>query len=274
MSIIKDFIEMSGLLLDIRLWKARISYNKNLSKGELDNVIKDLKNLGITQDKIKVKTVEKIKKYGIRLYIGNSILAETIDNLNNEIKEYIIRNNEITIFKNYLQGIIAGDGNFFSNRDKNGSLHSRMYIYEEKEEYIIYHKKILESYGLNGKIKKDKNKNLYLLIISLNWNMLLKLLEYDLFNYAPHHKKRLIWSIKSHKKFRALKYLKEISKDFTAIELNDITKMGSSNSTHWIRNRVKEGLIEQFTQNNKKSWILTDEGKKIKDLINSLPSDF
>ena len=200
-------------------------------------------------------------------WISNSILAETIGNFNEKIKEYLSKNNDDEIFKNYMQGYLAGDGNFFSNRDKNGSLHSRLSLYEESEVYINQHKEILDRYGLNGKIRKDKNKNLFRLIITSNWSKLLILAEYDLFSYIPHHKKRLMWAIKQHNKFRSLKYLINLEKRFDYKALQRITQKGESYTRGWLLKRRREGIIEKEKE---RVWKLTEEGQRIKNILHNI----
>lgn len=272
--LIKDFIELSSHLINIELWKATIRYNKKIDKKVIKDLIKNLQNLGLKKENIYSKNADRIKNYVIKVWIANSILAEIIENLNKSIKEFLVKNRSEEMFVNYLRGFIAGDGNFFAYRDKKGSLHSRMYIYEEKEEYVKTHKKILDSYGLKGKIRKVKDKNLYLLTLVNNWEMLLNLLKYDLFTYAPHHRNRLIWTIKEHNKYRALKYLPFLPELFSIKELNLLTNKNYNYGASWIGKRKKEELIE-FTkkEKNRSLWKLTKEGKDIREILNNLPSN-
>lgn len=230
-------------------------------------------NLGLKQNNIRSRVAERIKKYSMTLWIANSILAETIENANTKIKSSLLKNNKNT-FENYFRGVIAGDGNFFSYRDKKGSLHSKMDIYEEKEEYIKIHKKILDLYNLKGKIKKIKDKNLYVLTLIPNWDTLLKLLNHDVFLYAPHHKKRLIWAIQNHKRYRSLKYITNINNKFDVSIIKNISNMNYSFSSHWIKKREKENLVEFIKKEGRKQiWKLTNQGINIKNILKLLPNN-
>ncbi len=266
--IIKDFFKLSENLLDKNLWNATINYNKKIERKDIEDLILKLKELGIQKDKIKIHPREKIKNYSIILWISNSILAETIDNLNNKSRDLILKTKNKALFENYFRGVIAGDGNFFSYRDKKGSLHSWLSIYEEKEHYILRYKEILEKYGLNGKIRKDKDKNLYILVILANWEKLLNLLKYDIFLYTPKHKDRLLWTIKNHKKYRALKYLTKLEDKFDIKDIKNISNKNYSYAAHWIKKRKREDIIlPKEIIENRQSWELTDKGKEVRKIL-------
>ncbi len=266
--LVKDFIGLSSYLVNIGLWGVTIRYNKRINKTIIENLIKNLQNLGLKKEKIYAKSAKRIKDYVVKVWIANSILAESIENLNNNLKEFLIKNYSKKVFANYLKGIIAGDGSFFSHRDKKGSLHSRMYIYEEKERHIKIHKKVLELYGLKGKIKKVKNKNLYLLILVNNWEMLLNLLKYDLFAHAPHHRNKLIWTIKEHKKYRVLKYLLSLPEPFSIKELEVLTNKNYNYGATWIKRRYREGIIIPISKKaNRRYWNLSPKGKTIRNVL-------
>ena len=267
--LIKDFFELSSYILDKKEWKATICYNKDIDYKIITDLKIRLNNLVIDSSHIFIKSAERIKEYIIKIWISNSILAETIDNFNKKIKDLIFKTKNENLFKLYYQGYLAGDGNFFAYRDKNGSLHSRTYLLEEKEEYIKLHKKILDIHGFNGKIKKAKDKNLYKLILTNNWNMLIKLLEYDLFFNIPHHKEKLIWTIRNHNKFRSLKYFINLPNKFDFYALTTITNREGNYCYNWLRKRRKDNLIERV---DKGIWKLTNDGIKIRNVLNKLNS--
>ncbi|MEK6932988.1 MAG: hypothetical protein AABW56_04315 [Nanoarchaeota archaeon] len=263
--LIKDFFNISKCLFDVKEWNVTIRYEKNMDYKKIEELKDKLKFLGINPKKIFIRQAKRIKESTIVLWISNSVLTEVIDNFNKKFKEFIIKEKNEFLFKNYFQGEIAGDGNFFSYRDKTGSLHSRLNIYEEKLEYVLNHKRILDNFGLIGKIKKDKEKELYTLKLTNNWEMLLRLLEYDLFYNAPHHKKRLIWTIKEHNRFRALNYIINLPIKFNSKILNKTLGDRGTYIYSWLRKRRKEGLIKTL---DKGLWSLTEEGIKIKNLLN------
>ena len=137
MDLIKDFMKKSEHLIDKRLWNVTIRHNINIKKEMLDKVKKEL--LKEKVNKIDIKPATRIKHIVIKIWISNSILAETIENLNDKIKNLFLENKtkiQNDLYGLYFRGYLAGDGNFYSYRDKYGSLHSRLYLYEEKERYI------------------------------------------------------------------------------------------------------------------------------------------
>lgn len=267
--IIKDFFKLSEDLFDKTLWNASIRYNKDaVNENELKLVRKELENLGIEKTKIRLKQGDKIRRYSILLWISNSLLSEIIENMNKKIREEINHNKNKELFENYFQAVIAGDGNFFSYRDKKGSIHSRISIYEEKEDSIKSYKEILDLYNLNGKIKRINNKNLYALTINANWMILMKILKHNIFKFAPHHYKSLIWTIKNHKKYKVLKDLHLLSKEFSIKEVKNLIAKNYSNSSHWINKRKEEGLIEFIKEGD--TWKLSKKGEEIKNLLKSI----
>ncbi len=269
--LIRDFFELSKLLIDPTLWNISIRCNPNFKKEFQYDLINKLEEIGIKSERIKLSSAERIKKYTLILWFANSIFAETIDKLNAEIKKLLTKHNSKEIFEEYFRGVIAGDGNFSAHRDKNGSLHSRLSIYEEKEESIRKYKEILIAYGIPCKIKKAKNKNLYVLMSNCNWDILLSLLKSDIFLYAPHHKSKLIWTIKNHKRYSPLKHIANIGENFDIEEIKNLTNKENSYNFGWIRDRKDEGFIcDSKIGSKKKNWMLTKKGKELKKVLSIL----
>jgi len=69
----------------------------------------------------------------------------------------------------YLLGVISGDGSLGTPKRKRGGRHYILRIYSGEEKYLIYLNKIIqESFGIKGRITKDKRKNSSYCIIIQN----------------------------------------------------------------------------------------------------------
>lgn len=202
--IILDFLRLSENLIDPSLWRVSIRHNPSLPKKEITKISNILKKREIT--KIKIKPAERIKTFTIKLWISNSLLAETLSNMVNFFRKYLIKseinrvNEKLLIY--FLQGLLAGDGSFFSKRDKYGSLHSRMSVYESNLNYIEDYKNLLNKLNINGHIRKEKNKNLYIFTAYTNWKTLLTLREKELFEYSENNKNKIINAINNHRGYK------------------------------------------------------------------------
>lgn len=261
--LIKDYFQLANYMFNNQLIKATVRHNPKEAKENIENLKKELLKLGITQ--ISIKQAPRIKTFTIKLWVSNSLLAEIVDNLNTKLKQFLLEDEELEIFKDYYRGYLAGDGTFFVGRDKNNSMHAVAYLFEEREEYIKEHQEILNNRGIIGGVKKAKNKNMFILTINCNWNTLLKLLEYDLFKVIPYHKKKLINAIRSHKKFRALKHLASVKGAFNLATLEGTINKEKGYIYGWLRDRKEEGLISKSKEN---FWKLTKEGIRIKNILN------
>lgn len=274
LNLIKDFFELSQYLIDKDLWNVSVKYNPNIDKMALNKLKEELKCIGLGLNATTAVPVGRLKSYSITLWISNSVLAETIDNMNKKMKRLILLKRNSSLFENYFRGVIAGDGTFFAYRDKNGSLHSRMAIYDGKERYIVGYKKILDSYGLKGNIRKLENKNMYVLTLNNNWDMLLHLLKFDLFSYTPKHKNRLVWTIKSHNRYRSLKYLINLKKTFDICDVNMLTKRGYSYSANWIKKREQKQIVKFVKiKDGRQVWKLTTGGEDLKNTLKLIEGD-
>jgi hypothetical protein len=271
LEIIEDFLKLSESIIDKNLWSLAIRYNPSISKEGVDKILEKMKCLGVCKEKIKMNPAERLRTYSLVLWISNSILSETVNNMNEKMKKILAEEGNEELFKNYFRGVFAGDGTFFSYRDKKGSLHSWSSIFEAKKNSINSFEKILKKWGLDGRIKKCKNKNLYVLRIINNWEKLLKLVQYDIFRQAPRHKEKLFWTIKNHKKYRALKYLIKLNKEFNQRDIKELSNKDSSYAAHWTQDREEEGIIKRVEkQKEERLWGLTEKGINYKTILGSI----
>jgi len=201
--LIEDFLKYSTQLFDISLFKATINKRVGLDIEEISRVKEKLFIWGIKKENIQIRTGQRIKNFTVRLWISNSLLAEIIDSLMNyfraQLSEEIVYKELVGFF---LQGLLAGDGSFTSSRDKNGSLHSYLRVYEGNYEYIKDYQKMIDLFlGVTGKIRKEK-KNMYQYYLFANWSVLLKMLEHNLWCKVATKQQKLIETIKNHRNFK------------------------------------------------------------------------
>jgi len=168
---------------------------------------------------------------------------------------------------NYLQGLLAGDGNFRLWVDSKGSHHSRIQIFEGKLDYVNDYKLLLEKLDIKGGIRKDKIKNLYTFDKYTNWSDLLKIFDLNLLSYSSLHQSHLIKAILNHKKYRALKYLIRLPKTFSKDYFMKINKLNRLYANSWLRDRVEEKLLERIGNDK---WVLTSEAENIKNILSKI----
>ncbi len=261
MFLIEDFIDLSSKFITSAHWSACIRYNKErVSRATLDNVQNKLSDMGIPKERVKIASVERVDTYVITVYMCSSILAETVSLACHAFKEYLLGNDNENLFRQFMRGYLAGDGNFFSGRDKEGSLHSRLNFYEEKEESISSLARIMARYGFRGKTRKSKLKNLYVHTISINWENLLRLHELGLFEDIPHHRDKIVWALSQHNRYRSLRHLVYLGTSFSKGDL----RLHQDSKGSWIVKRLREGLIERDVNGN---YNLTEKGTRIKSLL-------
>lgn len=264
--LIKDFLELSKHLIDVREWNASIRHREDLEKETIQNLIRELEKWGICR--IKVRKTVRIREFSVTLWISNSLLAEIIQYANVKIREVIKEKRSVEIFEEYFKGVIAGDGTFYSYRDNRGSMHSWIRIFEGDEEIMRSYKELLENYTFKCRIFKDTRKKMYILHINANWDILLSCLEHNLFCFAPHHKQRLLWTIKNHKRWKTLKYLRRVNNCFDTKDFKKISGKDTSYTIHWLEDREKEGIVKRNFGD--KTNILTEKGRKVKALLESI----
>ncbi len=203
MGLIEDFLKYWGYLVNLNLCKCTIRYNPQLNYEKIIEVEDKLISIGIKAENINDKQAKRIKEYTVRIWITNSLLAEIIDSMMNEVRKYLIgskSNKKLIVY--FLQGLLAGDGNFYSTRDRKGCLHSYLRVFECNGGFVSDYRKLFESLGINGKIKKIKNKNLYIFELFVNWAYLLKILKLGLLEKSPENQKRLENAIKQHRGYK------------------------------------------------------------------------
>lgn len=202
-NLIADFLFYIGRLIDIKLCKATIRYNKDVTYSMIETLKARLIRAGVKEENVFDKPAIRIRSYTVRIWVSNSLLAEIMDSMLNQLRKYLSSNSinkELIVY--FLQGAIAGDGNFSSLRDKRGSLHSYLRIFEPNKEVIDDYGVMLRKLGITTKIMKVKNKNLYLRHSFVNWHTLLRLLELGLLNKSPDNYSRLINAIKEHRNYK------------------------------------------------------------------------
>ncbi|MDI6806312.1 MAG: LAGLIDADG family homing endonuclease [Candidatus Aenigmarchaeota archaeon] len=265
LDVLSDFITLFKQITSIKILKATISYNP-FNKVDLNEIKSRLITLGLNEKSI-TKRVAKVKEFTVRIYVTNSLLSETINNAENILRKYIIKSPTLQFITQYLRGIILGDGSFYRWRDKKGSLHSRLQIFESDESAILDISKLLAYLGVHGNFKKS-NKKMFTYTAFLNWQDLLKLYYFRLLGERTKYLRSVI---KKHKRFRSLKYLAILPQKFLTSDFMRLTKKNYSYSATWLRDRQREGLIRKIKHEEKQNvWRLTDEGKFISNLLKTV----
>lgn len=201
--LIEDFLGHFKDLVDIELCKSTIRYNSKIRQYKISEIKNKLISSGINEENIRSKQARRIKNWTIKIWITNSILAETMNNMMNKFREHLFKNDvnkELLVY--FLQGLLAGDGNFYSSRDKKGCLHSYLRVFEFSDEFINDYREIFKRLGINGKIRKAKDKNFYIYEFFVNWGLLLKLLKLGLLKKSLPNHKRLVNAIKQHRSYK------------------------------------------------------------------------
>lgn len=201
--LIEDFLKYLKYLVSLNLCKCTIRYNPQIDYTKIIQVKGKLISLEIKKENIRDKQAKRIKGYTVKIWLTNSILGESLDNMMNKVREYLSKdktNKNLIVY--FLQCLIAGDGNFYSVRDKKGCLHSHLRVFEANLGFIKDYQQLFEKIGINGKIKKSKFKNYYIFDVSVNWNLLLLLLKFGLLEKSRDNHKRLIDTIKQHRGYK------------------------------------------------------------------------
>ena len=266
LKICQDFISLAGLLFDKRLLKASIRHNPLTTKGELDSVTQCLQLSGIQRASIKHKPSQKISKYTITIWISNSILAETVQNMMNITRCMIAMNDKI-VCKSFLQGLIAGDGCFASYIDRKGSQHCKLQLFDANEKYVNDYKNLLAKFDIDGKIKKDSRRNMSAFTSYIGWDNLLNLNNLKLLQYTIHNEK-LTTSIKNHKRYRSLKLLTNLPDKF--YRNVNLSGKGRGYKNSWLRDRTVEGVLLRIDEKDKTFWIITNKGKYYRESVKGL----
>jgi len=183
----------------------------------------------------------------------------------NDVRKYIVensKNNELS--KYFVQGLLAGDGSFNYHRDK--SLHTRLSLFETNKKFINDYARILQKYGFKGRILKSKNKNLYTLNIATNWENLITIFKNEFFIKSEINQRKLLKSLKIHKKTETHSYLKLIQNGKNIEELKKSFGFSESRVRDWIKYRLRDGFLVR----KKEKYHLTNTGKEIIEILDKL----
>ncbi len=269
--LIKDFISLSKHLIDIVNWNVEIKLTKRDKQKE--NFIKNkLIELGIIRSNIKIRTEEKLKNFSIRLSIYSTLLSDIILNFMNCIKKELIKKDVLDkyylkIYTFFMQGLFSGDGNYNIYKNKNRGTHHRLIFFEEDKNYALDYQKLLKKIEIESNVIKIKDKNLYIVRATLNWEFLLLIEELKLFDYHKKHKEALINSIKAHKRYKSNKHLIELENNFNIKQICDISNKSKVISYNWIKKRINNNLI---VKNKINDWSLSLKGKRVRNILKNL----
>ncbi|MBI2508103.1 LAGLIDADG family homing endonuclease [Candidatus Woesearchaeota archaeon] len=266
--IIKDFTNLLRPFIDIGRLNTYIYSNNDLPKPEIEKVIKELIILGLNKDKIKVYKHIIVRKYSIMLRMENTLFSDIIDNILEKTKEYIMNeedkyNEKLRVL--FLRGLFNGDGTFFSIRDKHGSNHSWIKFFERDLPYVREYKKMLDQIGFVGRVRKDKNKNLYVLTVYLNWISLLKIFELELLKDKKNHHQRLLETIENHRWYKSHKHFTKLSQKFNGQNIREL--MPKEICYSWVRKRIGDGTVKRIRIGN---YQIMKEGIYIKNMLEKL----
>jgi hypothetical protein len=261
-----DFLDLSRLIgLSPGDWNVRITYNIDFPLSEA-NKQKNLfsKCAKIPSQKIVLRPSNRVRKYTYRLWISTTLLFEVVNKIMNEMRRYLTRKPHEKLLRHFVQGLLAGDGNFNYHRDR--SLHTRLEIFESNREFVEDYAKILRKFGLKGRIGKSKNRNLYILNVPTNWNNLITIFGNDLLVKSPENYKKLIEALKLHQKTRIHSYLRLLRTGKSVREIKTLLDWQTCRVKEWLNYRERDGFIYRIG----KKYFLTKKGIKLVDLLRKL----
>lgn len=273
LDLISDFVKLSEEIIKPEIWKAEIGL-KRITNKKVKLTKNRLIKLGILGKNIKIRTEEKLKDFSIRLFICSTLLSDIIINFMDTIrtkltKQNLVNKNYLEIYKNFMQGLFAGDGNYNTYKNKKGGTHYKLIFYEGDKKYAEDYQKLLNKIGFDSKILKIKDKNLYIVKCVLNWRYLLLLQEMELFNYHKKHKESLINSINNHKRYKSHKYLISLKDNFNIKQICSIIKKDKTTCYNWIKSMIDENLI---VKNKVNDWSISKEGKRVRGILTKVKS--
>jgi bifunctional DNA-binding transcriptional regulator/antitoxin component of YhaV-PrlF toxin-antitoxin module len=263
LSMILDFLNLSRLIgLSSNDWNAQITYNINFSIRKVNKQKKLFSKLtSIPLKNIGLRSSDRVKEFTYKLWISTTILFEVVNAMMNKMRKYLINNYNKMLLKYFTQGLLAGDGNF--NYYKKKSLHIRLSLFESNKEFIEDYSKLLEKFELKGKIRKVKNKNLYVLDIPINWNELITIFKNDLLVKSPENYKKLIESFNLHQKTKTHSYLILFKSGKSLEEFKNLVGWKTSRAKRWLMYRRRDGMIRKAN----KKYFLTKKGLKIVNIL-------
>jgi len=272
-NIIRDFIILSKKVIKEELWNIEIKLKKRNRKKE-ENLKNMLEELGINKKDIKIKIERNLRDFSIRLYICSTILSDIIIGLMETIKDYLIdestlltNKSNLKMYVSFIQGLFAGDGNYNAYQNKLGGVHHRLIFYEEDYNYALQYKKLLEKAGIGSKIIKIKNKNLFIVRATLNWELLLLIKELELFDYHKSHGASLKKFIKIHKSYRSHKHLVYLGDNIDIERIQELIKKERVICYNWIKKMVDRGVM---IKKDRGLWKLSEKGERIKKVLSKI----
>ncbi|MBI2172862.1 MAG: hypothetical protein HYT73_01475 [Candidatus Aenigmarchaeota archaeon] len=266
MEIISDFVGLFGSLSDVNLLKASIRFSDK-SQNKIAKIKNQLINLGLPPDCIRYGKGGKIRDFNVRLYITNSILSEFINNSESCMRKICSERKWKNFSIEYLNGVISGDGSLYVWRDKKGSNHARLQIFEPNKSALDDISCILESFGIRGRILNSDRK-MYIYVASLNWTNCLLVYKNKLAGLKSNVLKP---HIKGHKRFRPMSLFLLLPRKFTTSDFRKITKKSYGYSATWLKDREKEGLVKKIgKEDNKNVWLLKDSAYDLIKILKSL----
>ena len=167
--------------------------------------------------------------------------------------------------------MFAGDGNFNRYKNKFGGNHFRLNFFEAKENYAEEISLLLNKIGINNKIKKKNNKNMFIIRATLNWEKLLLIENLGLLNFHSRHKNSLKEAIQSHNSYKSHKSLIGLKDRFNIKDLMRINKKLKIYNYNWIKDMISYNIVKK---NRKNDWSLTNKGIKIKKILSELSYSF
>ncbi len=252
--VISDFVSVFKDFSDKDLLKVSVRYNPSKS-GNIFRIKKGLTKIGLNPSSIKFSKAVNVKDFTVRLYITNSLLSEIINNSEVILRKYIVVSENEGFCIEYLRGVIEGDGSLHSWRDKKGSLHSRLQIFEPDKTALDEINKMLELLGIYGKINKAESQ-MYVYSAYLNWNNLLYVYKNNLANSKTNKIKS---AVITHKRFNSMKHFLILPKKFNTSQFRILTKKSYGYSATWLKDREKEGLVKRLgKENNQNVWVLDE----------------
>lgn len=255
------------------LWKVICTYNPKISKSFLQSKIKEFfRETGLEKNKLNLKISERVKKITFKIYINKTSLFEITYNTMNVIRKYLHASDNIKLKIEFLRGLFAGDGSIGIARDK--SLHVAIMLFEGDKEFAEDYLKILKTLNLNCKLRKDNKKDMYVITINGNWNVLNFFYKNRIFYNVLHNRKKLLTAISLHDKYRVLSYLRSLKNKKTTYDLKKELNWNYGRLRKWLILRCKEGMIRKIGFKNYEGniWVLTDKGLKTCKFINDINS--
>lgn len=261
--LIGDFLKIIKSFAEIKIIKASIRYPEGKRNRGIERNF--LLKAGLLDDNIKEGSGKRLSRIVFRVYVTNSAFSEIISNSEIELRKIIsenpLKNNNIMI--EYLRGVLMGDGSFYSWRDKKGSLHSRIQIFEPDKKAMEDIANFMEEMGIRGRMCRSNRSDMFIFTSFLNWEKLLRLYSINLF---PNRREKIAKSIIMHKRFRTMKHFQKLPKTFERKYLFEKMGVSKTYANTWLRDMEREGLVS-YADKKRKTLVLTKEGIKNSEVL-------